>query len=79
MAFQGFTIVAFTVGLASLLYYFLANNGRQEQSYGYRSSGGRNGPDNGASYNFTTAGSSSSNKYYFYRLIIEIKLTHRRI
>lgn len=79
MALQGFTIIAFTVGLASLLYYFLANNGRQEQTYGYRNSGGRNGPDMGTSYNFTTAGSSSSNKYYFYQLIIEIKLTDSQI
>ncbi|XP_047365876.1 RING-H2 finger protein ATL33-like isoform X2 [Vespa velutina] len=62
MAFQGITIVVITVGLASLLYYFLANNGRQEQSYGYRSSGGPNGPDIRMPPNFFTANSPSNNE-----------------
>lgn len=69
MAIQGITIVALTFGLASLLYYFLANNGRQEQSYGYNNSGGPNGPDIGMSPNYFTAVNPSSNKYYFYQLI----------
>ncbi|KAL2730819.1 hypothetical protein V1478_005232 [Vespula squamosa] len=62
MAIQGITIVALTFGLASLLYYFLANNGRQEQSYGYNNSGGPNGPDIGMPPNYFTAVNSSSNK-----------------
>ncbi|KAF7382302.1 hypothetical protein HZH68_015221 [Vespula germanica] len=61
MAIQGITIVALTFGLASLLYYFLANNGRQEQSYGYNNSGGPNGPDIGMSPNYFTAVDPSSN------------------
>ncbi|XP_014608626.1 PREDICTED: RING finger protein 44-like [Polistes canadensis] len=61
MAIQGVAIVALTVGLASLLYYIFANNGAQEEPYGYGNSRGSNGSDFGRLPNYFTSLDQSSN------------------
>ncbi|XP_015175613.1 PREDICTED: RING finger protein 44-like isoform X1 [Polistes dominula] len=61
MAIQGVAIVALTVGLASLLYYIFANNGAQEEPYGYGNTRGANGSTFERFPNYFTSLEQSSN------------------